>query len=240
MRPVKCTFTALLLLCGLQTAAQHSIRKIWETDSILAIPESVLPQPEGLYVSLINGPAWGADGQGGVARLSRQGRIIDTTWITGLNAPKGLARRGDRLYVADLGELVVINIPQGKIDHKLPLPGASGLNDVTVAGNGTVYVTDSQTGQVFKVEKEVATVYAENLKGVNGIKAVGDQLYILTGDGMYKAGADKKLTKICALEHGGDGIEPVGNGDFLVTAWEGWLYYVDAAGHKTILLDTHT
>ena len=57
---------------------------------------------------------------------------------------------------------------------------------------------------------------------------------------MYVADAAKKLTKMCALEHGGDGIEPIGNGDFIVTAWEGYVYYVQANGKKDVLLDTHT
>ena len=37
----------------------------------------------------------------------------------------------------------------------------------------------------------------------------------------------------------GDGIEPIGNGDFLVTAWGGWLFYVHTDGTKDVLLDTH-
>lgn len=144
------------------------------------------------------------------------------------------------MYVADVSDLVVISVSGNKIDHKIAIPGASGLNDVTVDDKGVVYVTDSNTGKVHKVEGDNATQYAEGLKGVNGIKWVKNKVYILTGDGMYITTDGKTLTKHCTLEHGGDGIEPVGNGDFLVTAWAGYLYYVYADGRKDLLLDTHT
>jgi hypothetical protein len=220
--------------------AQHSLKKLWATDSVVAIPESVLPQKKVMYVSEIDGEPWGRDGKGEVGKLTTDGKIIDLNWITGLNAPKGLAIKGDLLYVADLDELVVIRISKNKIDHKIKIDGAAGLNDVTIDKDGIVYVSDTQKACVFRVENDVATLYLDNLKGANGVKAVGDKLYILTGDGMYVSDKDKKLTKICVLEYGGDGIEPVGNGDFIVTAWSGYLYYVHADGKKDILLDTHT
>jgi len=227
------------LLIAINAKAQHSVTKLWQTDSTLAIPESVLPVKDVMYVSLIDGEPWGRDGKGGVGKLSRTGEITNANWITGLNAPKGLAVKGDLLYVADLDELVVISISQNKIDHKIKINGAAGLNDVSIDSNGNVYVSDTQKACVFKVADGVATLFQENLKGANGVKAIGDKVYILTGDGMYVSDKDKKLSKICVLEHGGDGIEPVGNNDFLVTAWSGWLYYVHADGTKDVLLDTH-
>ncbi len=230
----------LLIFISGNVKAQHSLKQLWETDTTLNIPESVLPQKDILYVSLIDGEPWGADGKGGVAKVAKDGKIIDANWITGLNAPKGLAINGDKLYVADLDEVVVVSISQSKIDHKIKISGAAGLNDITVDKNGVVYVTDTKQSCAFRVEKDVASLYLENLKGANGIKAIGDKVYILTGDGMYVTDAGKKLTKICVLEHGGDGIEPIGNGDFVVTAWEGYLYYVHANGKKDVLLDTHT
>ncbi len=230
----------LLTVMAANAKAQHTLKKIWETDSVLNIPESVLPEKDMMYVSLIDGEPWGKDGKGGVGKITRQGKTISLDWITGLNAPKGLAKNGDLLYVADLDELVVIRISKNRIDHKIKIEGAAGLNDVTIDSNGIVYVSDTKKACVFKVKGDHAELYLENLPGANGLKAIGDQLYILTGDGMYVAGAGKKLSKICILEHGGDGIEPIGNGDFLVTAWEGYLYYVQANGNKQILLDTHT
>ncbi|HEY4323928.1 MAG TPA: ATP-binding protein [Mucilaginibacter sp.] len=233
----------LLLLCLFITAnvnAQHSLKQLWATDTVLNIPESVLPEKDVMYVSLIDGEPWGRDGKGGVGKLTKEGKVIDARWITGLNAPKGLGRFGDLLYVADLDELVVISISKNKIDHKIKINGAEGLNDVTVDKNGVVYVSDTKKNCVFKVKNDSATLYFENLPSANGLKAIGNKLYILTGDGMYVSDNGGKPSKICALEHGGDGIEPIGNGDFLVTEWVGYFYYVRADGTKELLLDTHT
>lgn len=193
-----------------------------------------------LYVSLIDGGAWARDGKGGVGKLTKTGKIISQVWITGLNAPKGLGKYGDMLYVADLDEVVEISISQGKIVRKLAIKDAENLNDLTVDKNGVVYVSDTKKNCVFKIQSNNATLYLDNLKSANGLKAIGDKLYILTGDGMYVSEGGKAPTKICALEHGGDGIEPIGNGDFLVTEWVGYFYYVKKDGSKQLILDTHT
>ena len=46
-------------------AQSHKLELIWETDSIIAVPESVLPDLKKniLYVSLIDGAGWVADGK---------------------------------------------------------------------------------------------------------------------------------------------------------------------------------
>ena len=97
-------------------AQEHKLEKMWETDTVIAVPESVLPAKGILYVSLINGGPWDADGKGGVAKLNTDGNILDSTWITGLSAPKGLGIFGDRMYVADISEVVVIDIAKNKIE----------------------------------------------------------------------------------------------------------------------------
>ena len=51
--------------------------------------------------------------------------------------------------------------------------------------------------------------------------------------------AQKQITNIAQLPEGIDGIEPVGNGDFILTAWVGYIFYVTAAGNVETLLDTH-
>ncbi|MCH5597757.1 hypothetical protein [Niabella ginsengisoli] len=51
---------------------------------------------------------------------------------------------------------------------------------------------------------------------------------------------DKNKNKVIVasgFEQGGDGIEPVGNGDFIVTCWPGIIYYVKANGQFEKMLD---
>ena len=80
----------------------------------------------------------------------------------------------------------------------------------------------------------------ENIDGVNGLKAVGDLLYIAGGGKkLLKADAGKNMINVAGMPQGGDGIEPIGNGDFLFSAWGGYIYYVYADGRNELLLDTH-
>lgn len=235
---MKIIASLLLLLIPFGVFAQHSVQKLWQTDTVLATPESVLPAGKILYVSLISGNSGAKDGIGGVAKISPEGKVIDTAFVTGLNAPKGMGNYNNTLYVADLSELVSVNLKTGKVSKKL-IDENAGLNDVTIDNKGVVYVSDPKNARVFRFQGDKQEIYLTGLKGVNGVKSIGSDLYVLTADAAYKAGADKKLTKVCDLEHGGDGIEPVGNGDLLITAWEGYLYYVTPDGKKQILLDTH-
>jgi hypothetical protein len=233
---------AILIFTALATnAQQHSLEKLWETDSVVAIPESVLYDSKNsiLYISLINGAPWEADGKGGVGKLSTDGKTFDSTWITGLHAPKGMGQVGNRLYVADMNEVVVIDIQNGKIEKKIKIDSAQGLNDITVTDKGIIYVSDSRTAKVYRVENDVPALYLKDMTGVNGLRAVGNDLYILSGKSFVKADAQKAISKVVELEQGGDGLEPIGNGDFIATSWGGWIYYVHANGKIETLLDTH-
>ena len=237
---MKYLLPAFFVMTTLTASAQkHKLEKIWETDAIVAVPESVLPEKNILYVSLIDGGAWDADGKGGVAKLSLNGKDYDSTWITGLNAPKGLGKFGNRLYVADISDVVVIDISKGKIEKKIQIEGASGLNDITVSNKGIVYVSDSKTSRIWRIQNDKPVLYLEDIKGANGLKAIGNDLIFAEGKLLMKANAKKQVSKIAEVPQGIDGIEPVGNGDFIVSAWIGYIYYVYADGHFENLLDTH-
>jgi len=241
IRFMKSTLAALLIMLSLFAGAQkHTLKLLWQTDSIVATPESVLADTKNnvLYISLINGDPWGADGVGGIARLNTDGSGYDSTFITGLNAPKGLGLYGNRLYAADISEVVVVDIAGKKVEKKIAIEGASGLNDITVTDNGVVYVSDSKTAKVWRIENDQPTLYLENLDGANGLKAVKNDLYIASGKNFLKADAAKKLTPVTELPQPGDGVEPIGNGDFLVSAWSGYIFYVSAKGKTETLLET--
>jgi hypothetical protein len=235
---------ALPLIFPLLLQAQpnaHSLQKLWETDTVVAVPESVLPDAKQtqLYVSLIDGAPWEVDGKGGVGKLSLDGKHYDGKWIAGLNAPKGLGRFGNRLFVADVSEVVVIDIAKGAIEKKIAILGASGLNDITVDDKGVVFVSDSKTGKLWQIAADAPTLYMDNLDGINGLKASKKGLYILAKKSVLLANAAKQVVTVTTLPNGGDGVEEVGNGDLIVSEWLGIVYYVYADGRKEVLLDTH-
>jgi hypothetical protein len=222
-------------------AQKHKLVQIWSTDAVVATPESVLPDPKNnlLYVSLIDGGPWDADGKGGIGHMSNKGTDYDSNWITGLNAPKGLGMYKDRMYAADISDVIVVNIPNGKLLKKIPVEGATGLNDITVSDRGTVYVSDSKTSRVWKIDDDKPVLYLENITGANGLKCVKDELYFAKGSALMKADDKKNITRLADVGQAIDGIEPIGNGDFLVTSWSGYIFYVYADGKTELLLDTH-
>jgi hypothetical protein len=235
----KILFAALFSCVAINVNAQHTLTKVWATDTTLKIPESALFDKTVIYTSLIDGQPWDKDGKGGIATVSPAGKIINANWITGLHAPKGMARQGNLLYVADMDELIAIDIKGSKIDHRIKVTGSENLNDVSIDDKGVVYITDSKQGKVYKVANKVSSLAYEGIRGANGVKAVGDKVYI-AGNGLYVSVNGAAPTKITDLPHGGDGVEPVGNGDFIVSEWSGYVYYVKADGTKELLLDTHT
>jgi len=216
---------------------------LWATDSTLAVPESVLydEQNKLLYTSLINGKPDSADGNGQIATVSLDGKITNGNWVTGLDAPKGLGKFGNTLYAADLTQVDVIDIPSAKLIKRIPVAGAIFLNDITVDANGVVYVSDTRTGKVHRLEKDSATDYLRNLKNPNGLLAVGSDLYILASGTLYKADANKHLTIISnGMDESTDGVEQVAAGDLIVSSWNGIVYYVKQNGIKETLFDTRT
>jgi DNA-binding beta-propeller fold protein YncE len=234
-------FILLLGVSSKSTAQAHTLQKLWETDTIVAIPESVLHdfKKNMLYISLIDGGPWAADGKGGIAKLSPNGNGYDSTWINGLHAPKGMAMVGKNLYVADIENVAVIDKRKGKIKKKIAVSGAQGLNDITATDKGIIYVSDSRTGRIWRIENDLATLYLDSVKGVNGLMAIGDDLYIGAGKDFLKSDINKNITKVATLSQGIDGIEPIGNGDFILTSWGGYIYYVFANGKVETLLETH-
>ncbi len=237
-------FQLIILFIALATCrlnAQHSVTKLWSTEPALATPESVLydAQAKLLYTSLINGKPDSADGVGGIAKVGLDGKIIDTNWVTGLDAPKGLGKFGNTLYAADLTQVDVIDIPTAKLVKRIPVPGAVFLNDISVDANGVVYVSDTRLNNVFRIENGNVTEYLSNLKNANGVLFADNNLYVLASGALYKADANKSVTKIAdGMDESTDGVEQVSPGNFLVSGWNGIVYYVNADGSKETLFDT--
>jgi DNA-binding beta-propeller fold protein YncE len=246
MKKVFSVITVLLFLffCNsLPTQAQkHQLVKLWETDSVFKVPESVLFDEKNntLYVANIDGTdPWGRDGKGSVGKMGADGKVIAAEWVTGINAPKGMGLYKGKLYVADLTELVVIDIATGSITGRIPVTGAEGLNDVCIDKKGVIYVSDSKLKKVFRVDDGRSEVYLENLKGPNGVLVSDGDLYLLDAGSMNKVNKDKSLARIAdGMEGGTDGIENIGGNDFIVSCWAGALWCVNTDGTKELLKDT--
>ena len=214
----------------------------WESDSSLKVPESVLfdKAAQVLYVSNIDGTnPWEADGKGSIGKVGLDGKVIAAEWVSGLHGPKGMGMFNGKLYVADLGNIVVIDIAAGKIEKSIPIEGATGLNDISIDPSGVIYITEYLAKKLYKVENEKAELIAENLTQPNGVLYHNNELFLLDGTGMFKVNADKSLTKITdGMEGGLDGIENIEGNNFIISCWEGVLWHVNTDGTKHLLMDT--
>ena len=229
---------------------------LWETAGFKT-PESALPVPaEGFaYVSNVAGQPTDKDGNGFISKVSlADGKIIALEWAKGMDAPKGLALDGGKLYTADIDKLVEIDPKTGKIIAKHDAPGATFLNDVAADAQGNIYVSDSSTSAIWRLAggKFEKWIDDKALKFPNGLYVDGDKLIVAAwgapGTSAQSSAlsnlltislADKKITDLGDGTPIGnlDGIEPIGD-DFLVTDWvAGALYRVDRKGKATQLLD---
>lgn len=214
--------------------AQHSLEKAWESDSLtLKGPESALYDSgsNSLYVSSM--------GSGTIVLMDANGKVIRKDWVTGLNSNKGSALFNGLLYTAEASGIAVIDVDKASIVKRIPVEGAVMLNDLAVDSKGVIYVSDTRTGKVYRIEGDKPALYLENIPGANGLLTVNSDLYVVGSTTFQKVNAQKEITKIAdGFENGLDGIVMVAEGEFVLSNYKGILYHVKSDGTKQLLLDT--
>ena len=230
--------------------AKGGIKPVKEGDHILLkgfeAPESVIHDArEDVYlVSNICGSPFAKNGKGYISRVSPKGKVT-LHWIGGgpkklLNAPKGLALFGERIYVTDLDQVKAFNRKTGEPETSISVPGATFLNDIVAAKDGTLYVSDtgftvdaktkkmkqSGTDAIWKITAEgqpSPLVKDPKLGNPNGMALKDGNLLVVTwGTGkilqvtpegkwsVYKTTPAKQL----------DGIEVLPGGALLISSWQ--------------------
>jgi len=254
-------FTRLLfalsisLLSTLTMAAAPVLLPAWQATPFEQ-PESVIYDQKNdvLYVSNVNGDGMTADGNGYISTLSLSGEVLEQHWVTGLDAPKGMAIVGNNLYVADIKKLVVIDIPTKTIIQRYFAIDAKFLNDVAADKEGNVYVSGFLTNTIYRLSGSSFNIWLQNkqLEAPNGLLIEGDQL-IIGSWGVMTDGfatevsghlktvdiASKKITSLGDQTPTGnlDGVEADGEGNYYVTDWlNGKLLHIQPTGTSTTLL----
>lgn len=228
-----------------EASIHYKLELVWESDTTVRTPESVLIDRERniLYVSCVNENPWVKDGNGFITKMDKSGKIIDLKWIEGLDAPKGMGISGNSLFIADINTLVEANIKTGEIINKIELEGQPDLNDITVANDGTVYVSGSGSVTIYKLESGTLKPIFKGKEGerFNGLFWEKERMLLLTSNSstFYEIPWQTMEAKVISENMGhGDGIAPVGDGGYITTNWKGAIFYVSANGKVSKLLDT--
>ncbi len=223
------------------------------------------PVADVYLVSNINGSPLEKDDNGFISRLAPSGEVLALKWIDGagdavtLHAPKGMALKGDTLFVTDINEVRLFHRETGSPLGSRPVPGSTFLNDLTVGPDGTLYLTDSglragdqgfapsgtdavyrfdATGQAVPVVRDTA------LGRPNGILADDSALTVVTfGSGeIYRLdpASGARLETLPRAPRGQlDGLVRLADGSLLVSSWEcQCVYQVHAGGHYMPMVES--
>ncbi|MEN8229785.1 MAG: ATP-binding protein [Bacteroidota bacterium] len=228
-----------------QSDPSYTLTEVWRTDSILLTCESVLYDKtrQSLFVSCINGTPTDKNGKGFIAMLDLDGTVKSLEWVTQLDAPKGMGIAGNLLFVADIDQLVIIDIEKAEIKEKIQVEGASFLNDIAVGTDGKVYFSDSDTGILWIYSNgELKSWITEGLNRPNGL-FVEETRVLLTSSGSQDLKIIDKSSgtfETVTTEIGaGDGVEFTGKeGHYITSSWAGEIFLILPDYSKISLLKT--
>jgi len=239
----------LSLIVSLTALTGETKKNIVVGDIAYSTPESVeYYAAEDVYlVTNINGSPFAADGNGFISKVNPDGNIVDLKWIDGtkegvkLNAPKGAAIIGNSLFVADINQVHIFELPSGKQKLSITIQGSTFLNGITPGADNDVYVTDSGfndgftesgTDAIYKVSAEgkyEAIVKDKEMGHPNGILLDGDKLIVVTfGTGQVFSidESGNKAAMPTPPQGGLDGLLKLKDGRFVISSWGGSAIYV--------------
>jgi sugar lactone lactonase YvrE len=251
-----------------QTTTTTKIEKVWETPAEFKTPESVIyaPNENMLFVSNIDGQPDGKDNQGFISKVSPlNGSIIMLNWVTGLNAPKGMTiinnNNNTFLYVSDITDLVEIDVNSGKIINRYNAPGSTFLNDVASDNQGYVYVSDTVTNTIYRLDSKNLGDNSTNNNSNASLQAWLQTPELNGPNGLYVDNSNNKLIvaslgafsnpagsiKVVDLQNrtvrglGNEGTAvPIGGLDGIEADSTGRYYYVtDNAGGKLYVVNSN-
>jgi hypothetical protein len=219
----------------------------------ISTPESVLFDEalDRYLVSNINGKPTDADNNGYISELSPDGKVLKEKFIAGgvnkvkLDAPKGSGISAGVLYVTDITVVRKFDAKTGAPKGEIAFPGAKFLNDIAVAKDGRIFVSDSGVNgnlepvggdAVYVIDKGKVKPVAQGkeLAGPNGLLAVDNGVLVngLTGNELYRLDDKGARQDITPLPKGGlDGLASTGD-SLLVTSWQGSAIYRGKLGQK--------
>ncbi|QND67722.1 ATP/GTP-binding protein [Mesorhizobium loti] len=173
--------SAFLVAIGSASVPAAQAGELWRATG-LEQPESALFDAANsrIIVSNIVGNPGEADGNGYLSVLSVDGKTVTQHWTDGMDAPKGMAIAGGKLYVADITKVRVVDLASGKLVASIAVPNAVFLNDMTSDQSGKVYVTDMLADAIYRIDGDRPDLFVKDpmLASPNGVFADGNRLIV--------------------------------------------------------------
>ncbi len=187
------------------------------------------------------------DGDGSIATVDINGKLINVKFVAGLNDPKGIAITKDKLYVSDVTELVEADLETGKIIKKHTLSGIQFLNDVAIDKTGNVFVSDTATSEIYKLDTEGNfSLWLANaaLDNPNGLLIQNDTMYVASWGSQPEGGRVSKINmetkvidSISSIIGNLDGIRPYDENRLIISDWSsGNIHLIDRNGNTETIL----
>lgn len=232
------------------------LKTLWTNCEHCAQPESAYYSPTSgaIFISNVDGAPATKDSKGSIQKVSVDGKMLNGAFVTGLNAPKGIRSYNGKLFVADIDKLLIINEKSGKIEKKVPVPGAQFLNDVAIDKKGTVYISDTTGSAIYSWsprEGVKSLVSGKYLECPNGLSVDGKTLYIAAWGVMEPDWSTKVPGRLLAMDLKSlevtvvtkeplgnlDGLEILDSDHFLISDWvKGKVFSVSRKGEVEELL----
>lgn len=210
-------------------------------------PAAVLADTVGdvYLVSNINGTPGDLDWNGFISRVSPDGEVLSLRWIDlsgtdrALSSPKGMAIRGDSLFVADLDCIRIFDRESGADLGFTCLDDVGSITDVDVGPEGSIFITDSgyeiedgepvPTGSdaVYRLvltegQRGATLARGEDLGRPNGIAVGRRGIFVTTSESgeIYRLTPQGERTTIFPVsDRHLDGIVFMPDGGFAFSSW---------------------
>ena len=223
---------------------KNGVEHVWEIEGQVRLPESAVydAEKDALYVSNY----YDGGGREFISKVTLDGKIEELKWVTGLYLPTGLAIYKDKLYAVERANLVEIDKESGQVVKKYPVPGPTFPNDITFDNEGNGYLSDSDGNKIFIFRDGEIKVWLQtkDIIAPNGVLYDSGRLLVgCSGDGCLKAVdmATQEVTTIVSLGRGAfmDGITPDGQGNYIISDFNGRVFRVTPGGEKTLLINSN-
>ncbi len=145
------------------------------------------------------------------------------------------------MYVTDINRLIEISIETGKILNDYPIEDAEFLNDIDIDKNGNVYVSDMASDRIFRLKNDNFDLWLQSEQFVkpNGLFVDNDVLLVGTYMRILSVNIETKEINTFIDSTGGiDGLESVGNDQYIFSDWSGHIYLSSPGKDIKLILDT--